>query len=77
MKVAIKMPTICVKCKHHRFDEGFNPVTSPSETWYWHTCGAKSTIRILNHTTGQYEMEKRPYCREVNSGSCTMWEPEG
>lgn len=72
--------TICAKCKHANIE---------GDVWYIQFCGHPDTLLELtvNPVTGKkcygktndiggdyYTSEKRQWCRDINKGSCELFE---
>ncbi len=67
-------PTICVKCKHHRYAEGRH-AGAKNDAWCDHLCSNPKYEhpKKIDPVTGKMKYvggNKEPYCYEKNDGTC-------
>ena len=80
----ITKKTICVNCKHHL--QIISNKNCP-DVWYHHFCKAAKLPKMVNPVTGKesyvdtndigvtvYTRSQYQYCRNVNTGYCTLYE---
>jgi hypothetical protein len=84
--------TVCVNCRWHINAHEGRRTGPPASAWFYQLCGHPDVERptTVDPVSGEvrhmarndlgrtYLTDKaRPYCRDINDGECSMYEPVG